>query len=97
MEFHWYGPRTPRSLIRVFAPDGTKTEYVIDLRQDELIDLTTLPQSGTFSWYVYPLDQNFLQDCPEGGPWTFTKAPKPTATATSAVSAGGGTGTGTGH
>ncbi len=82
MVFHWYGPRTPRNLIRVFAPDGTKIEYVVELRQDYTIDLFTIKQAGTYTWYVYPLDANFVQPCPEGGPWTFTKAPAPTSTPT---------------
>ncbi len=80
MEFHWYGPRTPRNLVRIFAPDGTKTEYVVELRQDYQIDLSTLPQAGMYQWWVYPLDASFVQTCPEGGPWNFTKAAKPPAT-----------------
>ncbi len=83
--FHWYGPRVPRNLIRVFAPDGTKLEYVIELRQDNTIDLMTIKQAGTYTWYVYPLDANFVQTCPEGGPWTFTKAQAPTSTPTVAA------------
>lgn len=85
--FHWYGPRVPRNLIRVFAPDGTKIEYVVELRQDYTIDLMTIKASGTYTWWVYPLDANFVQTCPEGGPWTFTKAQAPTATPTVAGSA----------
>lgn len=85
LTFHWYGPRVPRDLIRVFAPDGTKTEYMVELRQDYSIDLSTLPKAGLYQWYVYPLDNNFVQNCPEGGPWNFTKAPAPTPAPTLAV------------
>jgi len=79
----WHGPRAPRSLIRIFRPDGSKFEVVIELRQNEAIDLDkNLPAAGTYTWYVYPLDKNFVQVCPEGGPWKFTKAQAPTATPT---------------
>lgn len=78
--FHWYGPRTPKNLIRVFAPDGSKTEYVVELRQDYTVDLFTLKQAGTYTWYVYPLDEAYRGVCSEGGPWTFSKQPPPTNT-----------------
>ena len=83
--FHWYGPRTPRNLIRLFAPDGTKTEYVIDLKQDYTLDLYTIKQSGQYTWYVYPLDLNYNGICNSGGPYYFSKAPAPTVTPTSAA------------
>ncbi|MHB8627789.1 MAG: LysM peptidoglycan-binding domain-containing protein [Aggregatilineales bacterium] len=85
--FHWYGPLTPRNLIRVFAPDGTKTEYEVDLKQDYSVDLTTLPQAGQYTWYVYPLDLYFRGVCNSGGPWHFSKAPAPTPSPTSALRA----------
>ena len=87
--FHWYGPRTPRNLIRLFAPDGTKTEYVVDLKQDYTLDLYTIKQSGQYTWYVYPLDLSYNGVCNSGGPFYFSKAPAPTATPTSAVSSVG--------
>ena len=65
---------------------------MIELRQNETIDLSNIPDAGTYTWYVYPLDQNFLQiACHEGGPWTFTKAQMPTPTPTSAALGSGGT------
>ncbi len=77
----WHGPQAPRNLIRILRPDGSKFEAVIELRQNEGIDLDrNLPAAGTYTWYVYPLDRNFIQVCPEGGPWTFSKAQAPTAT-----------------
>ena len=78
--FHWYGPETPRNLVRVFAPDGTKYEFEVDLKQDVSVDLTTLPQAGQYTWYVYPLDLYFNGVCTGGGPWHFNKAAGPTAT-----------------
>ena len=81
--FNWRGPRAPRNLIRIHRPDGSTYERVIELRQNESIDLYEhLWQSGTYTWYVYPLDSNFVQQCAEGGPWTFTKSDSPTATPT---------------
>lgn len=81
--FNWRGPRAPRNLIRIHRPDGTTYEVVIELRQNEPIDLyENLWLGGTYTWYVYPLDSNFVQACPEGGPWTFTKEQSPTATPT---------------
>ena len=78
LTFDWHGPRAPRNLIRIFRPDGSKFEAVIDLRQNEVIDLDkNLPSAGTYTWYVLPLDKNFVQTCPQGGPWTFTKPPAP--------------------
>lgn len=82
LTFNWYGPRTPKNLIRIFAPDGTKIEYVVELRQDYQVDMTTaLPMAGTYTWYVYPLDEAYRGVCSEGGPWTFTKPQAPTPTA----------------
>ena len=90
LTFDWRGPRAPRNLIRIFAPDGSKFEDVVELRQNEAIDLSNLPEGGTYTWYIYPLDQNFQQIiCHEGGPWTFTKQPAPTSTPTSNSPLGG--------
>ena len=81
LTFDWRGPRAPRNLIRIWKPDGSKFEDVIELRQNDTIDIgKNLPAAGTYTWYVYPLDSNFVQVCPEGGPWTFTKGQAPTAT-----------------
>jgi hypothetical protein len=53
-------------------------------------DLSNIPDAGTYTWYVYPLDSNFQQiNCHEGGPWKFTKAQMPTPTPTSAAPLGG--------
>lgn len=81
LTFNWYGPRTPKNLIRIFAPDGAKIEYVVELRQDYQIDLyTALKPGGTYTWYVYPLDEYYRGVCSEGGPWTFSKQVAPTVT-----------------
>lgn len=78
MTFNWRGPRAARNLIRVIKPDGGWYEKVVELRQNETIDLSDIPLGGTYTWYVYPLDENFVQiPCKEGGPWTFTKASQP--------------------
>jgi hypothetical protein len=83
LTFNWRGPRAPRNLIRIWRPDGSKFEDVLELRQNDTINLPeNLPAAGTYTWYVYPLDRNFVQVCPEGGPWTFTKAQSPTLTPT---------------
>ncbi|MBN2304183.1 MAG: LysM peptidoglycan-binding domain-containing protein [Anaerolineae bacterium] len=93
--FNWRGPLAPINLIRIFLPDGSTYERVIELRQNETINLNDfLAQAGTYTWYVYPLDRGFQQiDCIEGGPWTFTKpissTPTPTAAAGSTSSGGG--------
>jgi LysM repeat protein len=78
MTFNWRGPRAPRNLIRVIAPDGSVHEWVVELRQNETIDLADLPLGGEYRWYVFPLDWNFVQvSCLEGGPWIFVKQAKP--------------------
>lgn len=78
LTFNWRGPRAPRNLIRIHKPDGGVYERVVELRQNESIDLADLPLGGTYTWYVYPLDNYFQQiECLEGGPWTFTKEPQP--------------------
>ncbi len=88
LTFNWRGPRAPRNLIRVFRPDGSKFEDVIELRQNDSVDLyPNLAPAGTYTWYVYPLDRYFVQVCPEGGPWTFTK-PESVPTSTPAASGG---------
>jgi len=80
--FNWRGPRAPRNLIRIMDSSGNKVfEDVLELRQNDSFDIgVALPKAGTYTWYVYPLDSNFVQVCPEGGPWTFTKPAAPTAT-----------------
>jgi PKD repeat protein len=79
--FNWRGPQAQRYLLRIIRPDGSVFESVFDLRQNEVVDLSNLYAAGTYTWYVYPLDQNFQQmPCKEGGPWTFTKGAGPTAT-----------------
>lgn len=85
--FNWRGPLAPINLIRIFRPDGSKYEDVIELRQNETINLNeNLAQGGTYTWYVYPLDHNFQQvQCLEGGPWTFYKPQSSPPTATPAA------------
>ena len=85
--FNWRGPQSPKSLIRIFRPDGTTYEQLVELRQNDTVNLTTnLPDEGTYTWYVYPLGNDFLQiQCLEGGPWIFYKP-------VSVPSAGGGSG-----
>jgi LysM repeat protein len=86
LTFNWRGPRAPRNLIRIHKPNGGTYERVIELRQNETINLSDIPDAGTYTWYVYPLDQNFVQiSCLEGGPWTFRKEQTPTATPTVSV------------
>jgi LysM repeat protein len=78
MTFNWRGPNAPRNLIRVIKPDGAIYERVIELRQNETIDLADIPLAGTYTWFVFPLDWNFVQvSCKEGGPWRFTKSARP--------------------
>ncbi len=84
LTFYCRCPRAARNLIRIIKPDGGIFEIVLELRQNEMIDVyEKIPMAGTYTWYVYPLDSNFVQiPCKEGGPWTFTKAQSPTATPT---------------
>jgi LysM repeat protein len=88
--FNWIGPAAPINLIRIFRPDGSKYEVVIELRQNESINLNDyLSEAGTYTWYVYPLGRDFQQiQCLEGGPWTFTKPESSTPTPTVAASSG---------
>ena len=91
LTFNWRGPRAARNLIRLYKPNGGTYERVIELRQNETIDLSDIPDAGTYTWYVYPLDQNFVQiSCLEGGPWTFTKDQTPTSTPTNSAPSVGG-------
>lgn len=88
--FNWIGPAAPKNLIRIYRPDGTIYERLIELRQNEEIKLNDfLSLSGTYTWYVYPLDSSFRQiQCLEGGPWTFYKPVSATITPTSVAGAG---------
>lgn len=90
LTFNWRGPRAPRNLIRLWKPNGGSYEIVLELRQNETIDLSVIPDAGTYRWYIYPLDFNFVQVCPEGGPYTFSKAQAPTPTPTLDLAPGGG-------
>lgn len=74
LTFNWRGPISPKNLIRIFRPDGTTVEYLVELRQNETINMSEdLGLGGTYSWQVIPLGNDFVQICPSGGPWTFTK------------------------
>lgn len=91
--FNWIGPRVPKTLIRIYLPgknqilDGSQIDLVVELRQNETINVAqVIPAGGTYTWELYPLDENFVQiDCAQGGPWSFTKPQSPDATATSMV------------
>lgn len=72
--FNWRGPLASKNLIRLYAPDGTIYERLVELRQNEVINASEhLKAGGTYTWYVYPLGNHYEQICFEGGPWTFTK------------------------
>jgi len=82
--FNWRGPRAPRNLIRVYAPDYDFDEepdpdewfdYTFDLRQNHTVDLLEFEAGGTWFWQVIPLDSNFVQVCPGSPIWTFNKNP----------------------
>ncbi len=95
LTFNWRGPRAIRNLIRIFRPDGSKFEVVVELRQSEVVNVAQdLPAGGWYTWYVYPLDKNFVQVCPEGGPWHFSKELSPTLTPTPKSGGTGSTGLG---
>lgn len=79
--FNWRGPRAERYLVRVFDANGT---VVFERTQDRAHNMTVnlaldFPSAdGQYTWYVYPLDLNFLQiPCTEGGPWHFHKSEGP--------------------
>lgn len=84
LTFNWRGPQAPKYLLRVHRPDGSTYEQVVELRQNAAVNLNAdLPMEGQYTWYVYPLDENFVQiTCLEGGPWTFYKQASPAVTAT---------------
>lgn len=82
--FNWRGPRSPRNLLRIYPPDYDFDEapdpdewfdYTFDLRQNHTVDLLALQAGGTWFWQVIPLDENFVQICPESPVWTFNKNP----------------------
>lgn len=90
LTFNWRGPQAPKYLIRIHRPDGTQYEQLVELRQNDTVNIVdNLPMEGTYTWYVYPLGDDFMQiACIEGGPWTFYKAASPDPTATPGAAAG---------
>lgn len=83
LTFNWRGTQGTRNLLRVIRPDGSMYEQVVELRQNATVDnYKNLPMAGEYRWYVYPLDVNFQQFCPEGGPWRFVKSAAATQTPT---------------
>jgi LysM repeat protein len=83
LNFNWRGPDAPRNMLRIIRPDGTVYEQMTELRMNATVDLIDhLPMGGRYTWYVIPLNFDFVQTCPEGGPWTFIKAAEPTPTPT---------------
>ncbi len=84
LTFNWRGPRAPRYLLRIYAPDYDFDEapdpdewfdYAFDLRQNHTVDLIELEAGGTWFWQAIPLDSNFVQVCPGSPIWTFNKNP----------------------
>ncbi|MCA9889749.1 MAG: LysM peptidoglycan-binding domain-containing protein [Anaerolineae bacterium] len=79
--FNWKGPRAPRYLLRLYPPDydfSTENsdewiDYTFDLRQNNSLDLTDLPDGGLWHWEVRPLDEDFVQACPGSPLWSFNK------------------------
>jgi LysM repeat protein len=92
--FNWRGPRAPRNLIRVYKPDGSVWEVVVDFRQNHTVNLIdALPAEGMYTWQVFPLGLDFFQiACKESDVWSFYKeeSPTPTPTQDPSASAGGG-------
>jgi LysM repeat protein len=79
--FNWHGPRSPRTLLRITRPDGSVFESVVELRQNESVDsYKNLWAAGTYKWQLFPLDNNFVQVCPESKFFVFVKGQGPTAT-----------------
>jgi LysM repeat protein len=91
ISFVWRGPRVPYNLIRILDSNNNKVhEVVVELRQNESINIgEAVPNSGTYTWYIYPLNGSFVQACPEGGPYRFYKDQAPTATPTASTGGGG--------
>jgi LysM repeat protein len=87
LTFNWIGPDAYRNMIRLHGPDGTVYEWVIDLRQNHTVEIEDIPLGGRYTWYVYPLDEYFVQiPCAEGGPWVFNKDQLPYSTSTPTAS-----------
>ena len=87
LTFNWIGPDAYRNMIRLYGPDGTVYEWVIDLRQNHTVEIEDIPLGGRYTWHVYPLDEFFQQiPCPEGGPWVFNKDQLPYSTPTPTTS-----------
>ena len=85
--FNWIGPDAYRNMIRLYGPDGTVYEWVIDLRQNHTVEIEDIPLGGRYTWHVYPLDEFFQQiPCAEGGPWVFNKEQLPYSTSTPTTS-----------
>lgn len=82
--FNWRGPRAPRYLLRIYAPDYDFDEapdpdewfdYTFDLRQNHTVDLITLEAGGRWYWQAIPLNSDFVQVCPGSPIWSFNKGP----------------------
>jgi len=89
--FNWRGPVAPKYLIRITRPGGSQYERLVELRMNDTIDVSeNLREEGVYTWYVYPLGDDFLQiPCLEGGPWTFHKTEAATYTPVPANTGGG--------
>ncbi len=92
ISFNWRGPVSPKYLIRISRPDGSQYEQVVELRMNDTIDVSEyLRDEGIYTWYVYPLDEYYVQiPCLEGGPWTFRKSAAATYTPVPVVNSGQG-------
>jgi LysM repeat protein len=83
--FNWRGPETPRYLVRIWhnntATGNHVLEILVELRMNQTLDVSEIPDGGTYSWRVYPLGWDFNQiPCLESDYSIFTKetAPIPT-------------------
>lgn len=99
LTFNWRGPNAPRNLLRIYRADSSGViqtaenapliEIMIEYRQNEVVELSRLPEAGTYAWRVFPLTWDFQPTGCEASPSAqFTKAAAPPPTPTFSAGAG---------
>lgn len=93
LTFNWRGPLAPRNVLRIYranaqgvpqtAENAPLIEIMIEQRQNETIDLSRIPEAGTYAWRIFPLTWEYQPTGCEASPTSqFTKAAAPPPTAT---------------
>ncbi|MDX1995039.1 MAG: LysM peptidoglycan-binding domain-containing protein [bacterium] len=93
LTFNWRGPLAPRNVLRIYranaqgvpqtAENQPLVEIMVEQRQEHTINLSQIPEAGTYAWRVFPLTWDYQPTgCEASYTAQFSKAAAPPPTPT---------------